>query len=106
MLNELDAGNLSRVSIIADSVKISCQDNEVISYKADSIKQIADRIAIDFSLDEEEVREQIEKRTGTFSEEDKLKWEEKGWLEFRSIRREKIVLQEISLQYDPAEKIL
>ncbi len=90
MLKEMDAGNLSRVSIIADSVKISCKDNEVISYKADSIKQIADRIAIDFSLDEEEVREQIEKRTGTFSEEDKMKWEEKGWLEFRLLDGKKL----------------
>ena len=56
MLKEMDAGNLSRVRIIADSVKRSCRDNEVISYKADSLKQIADRIAIDFSLDEEEVK--------------------------------------------------
>jgi hypothetical protein len=85
MLKEMDAGNLSRVRIIADSVKRSCKDNEVILNKADSLKQIADRIAIDFSWDEEEVRDQIKKRTGAFSEEDKLKWEEKGWLEYRLI---------------------
>lgn len=85
MLKETEAGNLSRVRIIADSVMKSCKDNEVFKYKADSIKQIAERIAIDFSLDEEEVREQIEKRTGVFSEEDKLQWEEKGWLEYRHI---------------------
>ena len=90
MLKEMDAGNLSRVRIIADSVKRSCKDNEVISYKADSLKQIADRIAIDFSLDEEEVRDQIEKRTGAFAEEDKLRWEEKGWLEYRLIDGKKM----------------
>jgi hypothetical protein len=90
MMKEMDAGNLSRVRIIADSVKISCKDNAVISFKADSIKQIADRIAIDFSLDEEEVRDQIEKRTGAFSEEDKLRWEEKGWLEYRLIDGKKM----------------
>ena len=90
MLKEMDAGNLSRVRIIADSVKISCKDNAVISFKADSIKQIADRTAIDFSLDEEEVRDQIEKRTGAFSEEDKLRWEEKGWLEYRLIDGKKM----------------
>jgi hypothetical protein len=90
MLKEMDAGNLSRVRIIADSVKRSCKDNEVILNKADSLKQIADRIAIDFSWDEEEVRDQIKKRTGAFSEEDKLKWEEKGWLEYRLIDGEKM----------------
>ena len=41
-------------------------------------------------MDEEEVRDQIEKRTGAFSEEDKLKWEEKGWLEYRLIDGKKM----------------
>ena len=90
MLKEMDAGNLSRVRNMADSVKRSCMDNPAVLYKADSLRQIAERIAIDFSIDEEEVRDQIEKRTGAFSEEDKLKWEEKGWLEYRLIDGKKM----------------
>ena len=89
MVKEMDAGNLSRVRVMADSVKRSCKGNEFVSFKADSLMLIADRIEIDFSLDEEEVRDQIEKRTGAFAEEDKLLWEEKGWLEYRLIDNKK-----------------
>ena len=85
MLTEMNEGNLSRVRTIADSVKRSCRDNPDILYKADSLAQISERIGMDFSLDEEQVRDQIEKRTGSFSEEDKLTWEGKGWLEYRMI---------------------
>ena len=90
MLKEMEAGNLTRVRNMADSVKRSCIDNPAILYKADSLRQIAERIVIDFSIDEEEVRDQIEKRTGVFAEEDKLYWEEKGWLEYRLIDGKKM----------------
>jgi hypothetical protein len=83
MLRELNAGNLSRVRIMADSVKRTFPENKALVFKADSLEQLAGRIAIDFQVNEEEVNKQIEKRIGPFTEADKLKWEEKGWLEYR-----------------------
>jgi hypothetical protein len=85
MFREMDAGNLSIVRNLADSVRELCQDKPFISYKADSLAQITERISIDFSLNEEQVIDQIEKRIGTTSVEDKLGWEKKGWLEYRLI---------------------
>jgi hypothetical protein len=83
ILKEMDAGNLTRVRIMADSVKKTFPENKVLVFKADSLEQLAERIEIDFSVNEEEVNRQIEKRIGPFTEEDKLRWEEKGWLEYR-----------------------
>jgi hypothetical protein len=90
LLGEMDAGNLSMVRIIADSVKRTFPENKAFVFKADSIGQAAERIKIDFSVNEEEVNKQIEKRMGPFTEEDKLKWEEKGWLEYRLIDGKKM----------------
>ncbi len=83
MLKEMDAGNLSRVRSMADSVIRTFPDNKALVFKADSLAQVAERIEIDFSVNEEQVNKQIEKRIGSFTEADKLKWEEKGWLEYR-----------------------
>lgn len=85
MLKELDAGNLTRVRRIADSVGKSCQKDPDIVYRADSIAQIAERITVDFSLNEDQVNDEIEKRIGPFTVEDKSDWEGKGWLEYRLI---------------------
>jgi hypothetical protein len=85
MLKELKAGNLSRVRIMADLVKKSCCNDLSVLNIADSIVQIAERIAIDFSLTDEQVSEQLGKRIRSYSVEDKLEWEEKGWLEYRPI---------------------
>jgi hypothetical protein len=52
---------------------------------ADSLAQITERISLDFSLNEDEVNEQIENRIGSFTAADKMSWEEKGWLEYRLI---------------------
>jgi hypothetical protein len=90
MLKEIEAGNLSRVRIMADSVKKTCHGNPAVSAKADSIAQTAERIAIDFSLSDEQVSEQLDKQIGSFTWEDKLRWEEKGWLEYRLINGEKM----------------
>jgi hypothetical protein len=90
MIKEFNAGNLSRVRTLADSVKKECPDNQVVLSKADSLSQIAERILLDFSLSEEQVRGQIDNRIGSCSEEDKPGWESKGWLEYRLIDGEKM----------------
>ena len=45
----------------------TCHDDPAVLFKADSLAQIAERIALDFSLSEEEINDQIEKRIGSFS---------------------------------------
>ncbi len=85
MQQEMDAGNFSRVRHLADSVRSLCPDDKHLLNKADSLMQTAERIALDFALSEDIVNDQLARRVGAYSEEDKLKWEEKGWLEYRLI---------------------
>ncbi|RKD92211.1 transglutaminase-like domain-containing protein [Mangrovibacterium diazotrophicum] len=55
----------------------------------DSIQEINDRILLDFSLTEPEVRRQIEKRYGAVSDSQMQDWEQSGKLEMRVIGGEK-----------------
>ena len=87
---KLDNGDLRAAFNLADSLKKTNIEGSVDFLKADSLAQIAERIAIDFSVAEDEVRRQIEKKTGSFSEDEKDKWEEKGWLEYRVINGRKM----------------
>ena len=86
----LESGNVRRVTALADSVKKWCADNMPLYRKADSLAQIAERIGLDFNTTEKQVIAQIEKRTGSFSKENKDEWEKKGWLEWRLINGEKM----------------
>ena len=87
---DLESGNLRGAIHLADSLKKCCADNNQVLRKADSLAQIAERIGLDFSVSEEQVITQIEKRSGTFSREDMAAWEKKGWLEWRLINGEKM----------------
>lgn len=72
---------------------ISCNQgvsNSQLSNKSDSLKQLSERIALDFSVTEDQVKSQIEKKYGTFSPADKENWEKKGWLEYRLINGRKM----------------
>lgn len=84
------SGELKYAVQLADSVKNLCAENDPVYGKADSLSQIAERIALDFSVTESQVNALIEKRTGSFSSEDKASWEKKGWLEWRLINGEKM----------------
>jgi len=88
--NKLESGNLKEVIDFADSLKKNGTKNAGLLHKADSMAQIAERIGIDFSVNEEEEIKQIEKRIGVFSPEKKSVWEKKGWLEYRLINCRKI----------------
>ena len=59
-------------------------------WKADSLVQIAERIAIDFSVSEDQVETKLEKLIGPFSKEDIAEWGKKGWLEYRLIDGKKM----------------
>jgi hypothetical protein len=81
----LVAGELTKASRTADSL-LKITSDEQLRWKADSLGQTAKRISSEFSLDEEQVREQLQKKMGDkFSDEEMRKWEKSGWLEYRII---------------------
>lgn len=85
----LDFGNITAVIQITDSLKKANSEDKVLLHVADSLSQIAERIGLDFSITEEKVNRQIEKLTGPFTAEEKSGWEQKGWLEWRTVDGEK-----------------
>jgi hypothetical protein len=87
--NDVNEGNLKKALKLADSLKTASPENSLSAHKADSLYQIAERIAVDFSLTPEQVALQLEERLGKFTPEDQKEWEEKGWLEWRMIDGEK-----------------
>jgi len=89
MQENLDFGNISAVIQVADSLKNLKKGNKEVLHIADSLKQIGERIALDFSITEEQADNQIEKLIGKITPEEKTAWEENGWLEWRMIDGEK-----------------
>jgi hypothetical protein len=85
----LDFGNITAVIQITDSLKKVNSEDKALLHVADSLSQIAERIGLDFSITEEKVNSQIEKLTGPFTAEEKSGWEQKGWLEWRTVDGEK-----------------
>jgi len=90
MQEELESGNLREVVHLADYVRKSCSCNSCLSDTADSLVQIAARIGLDFSVSEEQVLNKIEKSIGSFSPDEKVACEKKGWLEGRLIDGKKM----------------
>lgn len=83
--SEIELGNIKSAVRLADSLKTISGKEKTIFYKADSLKEIAERTALDFSVGEDIISSQIENYIGPFSGLDKAIWENKGWLEFRII---------------------
>ena len=86
---DIIAGNLDNVKLLADSVKKSCPGENLILHKADSLSQIAERIALDFPLTEAQIISRLNKSLGSFSPSEKTSWEKMNWLEYRVINGEK-----------------
>ncbi len=86
----IESGNLITAVRLADSLKKSCPQNPELFFTADSLRQVAERIRIDFTVNEEQAINQIEKRIGTFSPEERASWEKKGWLEYKMIDGKKM----------------
>jgi hypothetical protein len=82
---ELSSGNLKNVVLIVDSLKKLNPFDSRMVYKADSLIQTAERISIDFSLNEDQVSARLRRILGEYSDEDKTMWEKMGWLEYRQI---------------------
>lgn len=87
---EIDSGNINSAIYHADSLKKINNLNSELFKKADSLSQIAERIGLDFSITEDQIKEQIENRIRSFSSHDKEVWEDKGWLEYRIINGRKM----------------
>jgi transglutaminase-like putative cysteine protease len=87
--NDLNSGDLKRAILLADSLKKLYPHASRLVYKADSLMQIAERIAVDFSLTEDQIDSRLIKNIGNYSAEDKASWEKMGWLECRIIDGEK-----------------
>jgi hypothetical protein len=85
----IDSGSFSKAEMLADSLRKNCAENEFALRKADSLLQIADRIRIDFSLDESQIMSKLESRFEGVSANARNEWEKKGWLEYRMIDNEK-----------------
>ncbi|TAL73729.1 MAG: transglutaminase domain-containing protein [Bacteroidetes bacterium] len=85
----LEYGNISVVAGLADSLKKYCAENPEAIQISDSLVHIAERIGLDFSVTEDQVMVQLEKKVGSFTADDKAAWEKKGWLEWRLIDGEK-----------------
>ena len=83
--HKVESGDLKEARYEATYLKKYTRGGEKVYREADSLTQIAERIAIDFSLTEKEADAQIEKRTGSLSVSEKEKLETRGWLEFRKI---------------------
>jgi hypothetical protein len=85
----LSTGELAKASRLADSLLRTSSD-EQLRWKADSLGEIAERIKLDFTLNEEQVTEELQQKMGDkFSKDDMIRWEEAGWLENRMINGEK-----------------
>jgi Transglutaminase-like superfamily len=87
---EIEQGSIKDAIKLADSLKSLCSNDRLYFLKADSLKQIAERIAIDFCITEDDVIMQIKEKTGQFSHQEKNAWEKKGWLEWRLINGKKM----------------
>jgi hypothetical protein len=72
--------------------KTSADQKKLINplVNTDSLKQIDERIRLDFSVSEDQVKEQLKERSGEYSDVDKSFWEENGWLEWRLIDEKKM----------------
>lgn len=81
----IDFGNINTVTQIVDSLKKVRGEDKEILHIADSLSQIAERIRLDFSVTEGQVKDQIEKLIGSVSSNERSEWENNGWLEWRMI---------------------
>lgn len=87
---DIEAGNLSRAVSLADSLSSLPLCDSVLLSSADSMKQIAERIALDFSLDETAIGTRLRQRLGEYTPEQKDAWEKEGLLEYRLIDNRKM----------------
>ncbi|MBR8533993.1 transglutaminase domain-containing protein [Carboxylicivirga sediminis] len=85
----LEKGQFVTLSAWVDSAQHNVPMYSDLWMKLDSFKQIANRVQLEFSLDEEAVVEQLNACIGGYTQEELGKWERSGMLECRVIDGEK-----------------
>ena len=86
---EMALGNFSKVNFLADSLKRVFPGDTVLSARLDSIQDQARRVSIDFLLSEADIMQRLQEAIKTFTPEEKQRWEDQNWLEYRIIDGEK-----------------
>lgn len=86
----IELGELKKAITLSDSLLLNERNNLKENWKVDSLKQIAQRIYIDFSINEKDVDTQIEKQIGVFNSKQKADWENNKWLEYKIIDGKKM----------------
>ena len=82
-------GDLNAAHVLSDSLKGMTRDERTI-WKIDSLRDISERIPLDFSLSEQEMNEKLFKRLHRPYNADTLSmWDKKGWLEYSVLNGEK-----------------
>jgi len=84
-----NAGNFTEVSKLTDSLIKACSGDMLLIIRADSLKDMAERIKLDFHYSWEQIKSKIENLAGPVSSDDIEAWENKKWLECRMIDGEK-----------------
>ncbi|MEN8121226.1 MAG: transglutaminase domain-containing protein [Bacteroidota bacterium] len=85
----LKEGQFKRLSKWTDSIQENSAKFDDVWMKADSFKQIAKRVELDFRYSEDEINKQLLESLGQYSIDDKKKWEDNKLLEYRIINGEK-----------------
>lgn len=80
-----DFGNFSYVISVADSLKKFDKHDEDLVSQADSLRQIAERTNLDFSLTEEQFRAKLNKLAPDITDKELARWDSNGWVEWRII---------------------
>ena len=83
------AGNFNRMNVLTDSLLTTYPDKKYLTFKVDSLCQIAERIELDFPFTDSDIDQQLKERIGAFTSEEKANWEKRNWLEFKIINGEK-----------------
>jgi hypothetical protein len=85
MQKAFDSGMYSSLGPMSDSVRKGCGTDFSQIGKADSIFEIARRVTLDFSLDENQFFEKLKTKTADFTNEDLQTWYKNGWIEYKMI---------------------
>ncbi|MGE5418766.1 MAG: hypothetical protein ACM3UT_01210, partial [Chloroflexota bacterium] len=83
--SKVESGDLTCSIELADSLKRVFSDDRMAFLKADSLRETAYRIKIDFASSSEQTIAAIEKKIGPVTPEQIAVWEKNGWLDFRII---------------------
>lgn len=78
-------GNFARLSSLNDSLKNIQGTPKALVNKISSLNETASRILLDFNVSEQDVDKELKSRIGSYTQADKQRWEDKGWLEYKII---------------------